>query len=166
MRKLVLVLGTVVAIGLVSSATVFAGTIFKHQESPQASVATVQLNADTIFNLVNKQRTDAGLKPLVRDTALNSTAQFRADDMNNRKYFSHFDPIDGHKMIDDQNPECSGFSENILDDINETGDGNISTVASWLASKSHHDAIFDTRNVYTGVAVSGTKVVQHFCTSK
>ena len=117
------------------------------------------LSADTIFELVNQERIKAGLQPLVRDARLDATAQARADDMVARNYFSHYDPVTGEKMINKQEAGCR-FSENISENWNT--DSNV--VNGWMNSKLHHDAILLTEYNTTGVAVSGNKVVQHFCT--
>lgn len=128
----------------------------------QAPVAVQQLNADTILSLVNNERVKAGLKPLVSDPRLVATAQERADDMAKRNYFSHFDPVDGHKMINDQDFQCKGGSENISKDW--ATDAQV--VSGWMGSKLHHDAILRTDYTLTGLAVNGHVVVQHFCTAK
>ncbi len=45
-----------------------------------------------MLELVNTDRADHDLSPLVLDSNLNSLAQFRSDDMVSRSYFSHWDP--------------------------------------------------------------------------
>lgn len=138
----------------------------RQETTVQAPVASVPLNADTILTLVNKERTAVGLKPLVSDPRLTQTAQARADDMNTRNYFAHFDPMTGKNLVNIglENPGlCSYASENIGNITHPEPDLNTSMVSSWMGSKSHHDAILDARYTITGVAISGTKVVQHFC---
>lgn len=154
------------AILLLVPAVVLSQSQKPHQTTVQAPVI-VPLDADVIFTKINNERVKNGLKPLVRDARLDATAQQRADDMVARNYFSHFDPIDGHKMIDDQDFQCTGGSENISMTVpGETGDYNINTVNSFMNSKSHRDAILDTRYTLTGVAISKDKIVQHFCITK
>lgn len=122
------------------------------------------LNATIIFNLVNKERVKAGLKPLVRDARLDATAQARADDMVARNYFSHNDPMTGENLVNilKTQKQCSGSSENIM---NGWGT-NTEIVSVWMGSKPHHDAMLKADYTLTGVAVSGDKVVQHFCIAK
>jgi uncharacterized protein YkwD len=129
---------------------------------------TIPLNADTIFTLVNAERTKKGLQPLIRDARLDQTAQARADDMVARNYFSHFDPVDGHKMINDQKPGCTGMSENIGMTNGYVNDNDTQLYGSggWMNSKPHREAILRTDYTLTGVAVNGNKVVQHFCIAK
>jgi uncharacterized protein YkwD len=79
-----------------------------------------------------------------------------------RNYFSHFDPVTGEKMINSQDFQCRGGSENISMDWPT----NAKTVYGWMGSKSHREAILRSDYTLTGVAVSGNKVVQHFCVSK
>lgn len=133
----------------------------------QTSPVSITLNADTIFNLVNQERINAGLKPLIRNDGLNATAQARADDMVARNYFGHFDPMTGENLvvIKKTNPQCTEASENIGQSYG-LGNNNQRQLNWWLNSKPHHDAILDSRYTLTGVAISGDKVVQHFCISK
>ena len=165
MKKLLITLGIVATLCLILTVGYFINDrLITKQEQPTTYVAlpevdTKPLNADTIFNLVNAEREKVGLKPLVRDARLDATAQARADDMVARNYFSHNDPVTGEKMINKQEAGCR-FSENISENWNT--DSNV--VSGWMNSKKHHDAILLAEYNTTGVAVSGSKVVQHFCT--
>jgi uncharacterized protein YkwD len=169
MKKLLVILGIVT---IAYSLLVFT-YIYNDLNKPKKTVTnvqaveqppTVKLNADTIFNLVNAERAKNGLQPLIRDARLDATAQARADDMVARNYFSHNDPATGEKMIDKQDAGCH-FSENISDGIySDNGDFNKNVVRGWMQSKPHHDAILLAEYNTTGLAVSGNKVVQHFCT--
>jgi uncharacterized protein YkwD len=162
MRKrfwLLAVLAVLVSAGLVVSAK---------QTSSQPPQQPITLNADTIFNLVNNERTKAGLKPLVRDTRLDATAKVRTDDMVTRHYFSHFDPSTKANLVNVGSTYpglCKNASENIgmtngfIDDNYEQLYG----VGGWINSKPHKEAILDARYDTTGVAISDNKVVQHFC---
>ena len=165
MRKLMVVLGIISAVTILTCGTALVYS--SHLKATEPPTVVTTLNADTIFNLVNNERTKAGLKPLVRDARLDATAQTRADDMVARNYFSHYDPIDGHKLINDKYyidawSICSHGSEN----ISMNWPTNAKTVSGWMGSKLHHDAILKADYTLTGVAVSGNKVVQHFCVAK
>ena len=145
------------------------GFVVNEKLNPQVQPvqAAKPLDAYTIYNLVNAERVKAGLKPLLLDPSLVATAQARADDMVARNYFSHFDPVDGHKLINDKTDlggqkQCLYASEN----ISEKGSTEQEAVGGWMGSKPHHDAILDERYTSTGVAVNGDKVVQHFCQTK
>lgn len=165
MKRIVLYILAIIAV----SALTFTGLVLysSQAEKPvrtaiKAPVEQTPLNADTIFNLVNKERTKNGLQPLIRDATLESMAQERADDMVARNYFSHFDPIDGHKMIDDQFPGCVQ-SENIIL-VDNIGEKNTDAIKWWMNSTAHRDALLRADFTHTGVAVNGDIGVQHFCT--
>jgi len=131
-------------------------------------VKEVPLNADTIFTLVNAERTKAGVKPLIRNAILDQTAQDKATDMDKNNYFSHFRPGATTNYVWD-NPiwaqMCVRNSENIGWNSGHSDD-NVSQLKWWMNSKAHHDAILNPGYTLTGVAVSSDKVVQHFCIAK
>lgn len=168
-----LVWKTIIALSTATLLLCASGIIYAAGMKPvQPATVVIPLNADMIFNLVNNERTKAGLQPLVRDARLDATARARATDMNQRNYFSHYDPIDGHLMISDKTSlsgatYCSASSENISNGIfSDNGNFDRNVVRSWMESKLHHDAILNASYTTTGVAINGTKVVQHFCTIK
>jgi len=160
MKRLGIVLAILSAVTILSCGTVLV-TSAKSADPPRAYLSQ-PITADGVLSIVNAKRVQNGLKPLVRDARLDQTAQERADDMIKRDYRSHFDPIDGHKMINNQDFGCKGGSENISWDWYS----NASVVNGWWGSKSHHDAILRADYTLTGVAVNGNVVVQHFCTTK
>lgn len=162
-RKMVLV-------SILATLTLFVPVaIVSQAQKPVAIVApvSVPLNADVIFAKVNDQRMQNGLKPLVRDARLDASAQLKANDMATGNYFAHINPSTGKNgytyAIDTSGQFCSYVSENLGDITHPEPDLNISMVSSWMGSKPHYDAILDDRYTITGVAISGTKVVQHFC---
>lgn len=132
-----------------------------------AAPASVPLNATTIFTLVNAERTQRGLKPLIRDTRLDASAQTKADDMYINNYFGHVSPSTGVHGYENIDPKlCSYRSENLTETyVGETGNLSEKSVESWIKSTSHREAILNPQYSLTGVAVSGNKVVQHFCTT-
>ena len=139
------------------------------QKTPEKPVYVAQeqkpLNADTIFELVNTERVKARLQPLIRDARLDATAQARADDMVARNYFSHYDPVSGESLVKIKPvvTDCVDASENIVQ-ITSFVDKNTLAIARWINSKPHYDAMLNANYTITGVAVSGTIGVQHFCT--
>lgn len=163
MKRLGIVLSVLTAVTFLICGTALAySATLKPIETP----TIVHLNADVVFAKVNDERAKNGLKPLIRDTRLDQTAQERADDMFTRKYFSHYDPITGSGMIDNQDFQCTGGSENIGLALDMTGDNNKDAVDWWMNSKPHHDAILNPKYTLTGVAVHGGISVQHFCIAK
>jgi uncharacterized YkwD family protein len=51
--------------------------------------------ASEVLNLVNAERSKQGLKPLKMNTTLNKSAQAKAKDMHDKKYFDHNSPTYG-----------------------------------------------------------------------
>lgn len=62
---------------------------------PAPSVSGVGGAAAVQFSLVNQDRAANGAAPLAYSAALARVAQYRAQDMLNRNYFSHYDPSTG-----------------------------------------------------------------------
>jgi uncharacterized protein YkwD len=81
---LVLALGTIVA---------YPGTTLAW-DAGAFSAADEQL----LFTLTNQDRASAGLNALTNDTYLHNKARWRAQDMGDRNYFSHYIPPD-NKMV-------------------------------------------------------------------
>ncbi len=52
-----------------------------------------------LFSLTNQDRASAGLNALVNDTYLHKEAEWRAQDMGDRNYFSHKIPPDGQMVF-------------------------------------------------------------------
>jgi uncharacterized protein YkwD len=130
---------------------------------PYVAPASVPLNADVIFAKVNEQRVQNGLKPLVRDARLDASAKAKADDMRTFTYNKHINPTtgkNGYTYVFDYAPGlCAYASENLSWDYQAEN----AVVDGWMGSKPHHDAILDPSYTISGLAVSGNKVVQHFC---
>ena len=161
--------GVLLAITITTLLICGGGVVYANSLKPTEPPVVVQpLNATIVFNLVNKERTKAGLKPLVRDTRLDATAQAKADEMVRLNYFGHFNPTTGKNTAWD-NPIfdqiCKSASENI-GMTNGYANDNVEQLDWWLHSKPHHDAMLNPDYTLTGVAVNGNKVVQHFCVAK
>jgi uncharacterized protein YkwD len=62
---------------------------------PPPPVSGVGGAAGTQFSLVNQDRAANGVAPLAYSASLARVAQYRAQDMLNRNYFSHYDPSTG-----------------------------------------------------------------------
>jgi len=60
-----------------------------------APVSGVSGAAGVQFSLVNQDRAASGVAPLAYSASLARVAQYRAQDMLNRNYFSHYDPATG-----------------------------------------------------------------------
>jgi len=65
------------------------------RRAPLPPAAAVGGAAGIEFNLVNQDRAVNGVAPLSYSAPLGRVAQYRAQDMLNRNYFSHYDPSTG-----------------------------------------------------------------------
>lgn len=123
-------------------------------------------DAKEILDLVNREREEQGVQPLVVDQRLDVSAQYKASDMEARDYFSHVDPDTGVKNgLDKADELVNGACSYIGENIQRNGVGNTSqaTFDSWKSSRSHYEAMINPDYVYTGIGISGVYVVQHFC---
>jgi uncharacterized protein YkwD len=80
-----------------ASAPVAAQPAPVHPAPPPAAppVSGVGGAAGVQFSLVNQDRAANGVAPLAYSASLARVAQYRAQDMLNRNYFSHYDPSTG-----------------------------------------------------------------------
>jgi uncharacterized protein YkwD len=134
---------------------------------PAVVVKAVPPSRPELLKLVNIERTKHGVKPLREDPLLDSTAQYKSDEMMKLNYFGHYNPDTGKrngidKMLVVMKNKCSFVSENLLWDQNLTSK---LAVDGWITSKSHHDAMIDPRYDTTGFGISGGYVTEHFCDS-
>lgn len=160
MKKAVLIVGAIVALGLLFGFVVndkFSQT--SAQNAQQAEI--VKLDTNSILSMVNDQRSLVGTQPLTIDERLTATAQLRADDMVARNYYSHFDPVDGHAMIMDLDVEGCVIGENLV-----IADNEVSAIVQWMQSESHRNAMLDKSTILTGIAINEKIIVQHFCVVK
>jgi len=166
MKKRTLLAAVIVASTLFTVSAVIYAQAQKPAQTSTTTVQSVPLNATTIFTLVNAERTKAGLKPLVRDTRLDSTALTKVNDMVDNNYFGHVSPaskLHGYELI--PTSLCTVRSENIGYSSGPK-DNNRAQIEWWMSSKAHHDAILNADYTTSGVAVNEGKVVQHFCVSR
>ncbi len=80
-----------------AAATVAAQPAPAHPAPPPPAppVSGVGGAAGVQFSLINQDRAANGVAPLAYSAALARVAQYRAQDMLNRNYFSHYDPSTG-----------------------------------------------------------------------
>lgn len=123
-------------------------------------------NADEILRLVNIERAKVGVPPLKLMAAATQSAQFKADDMVQRNYFSHTAPDsdrnNGLDYLDSLENTCSNISENIF--WGRSVNTSKSAIDGWISSDKHYEAMINPSYEYTGVGIAENKVVQHFCT--
>ena len=103
-----------------------------------------------VFDLVNKQRTDNGLKALKVDSNLQKVAKEKANDMVKNNYFAHNSPTYGSPfdMMKKFGISYKSAGENLAG--NSTGKR---AVDAWINSEGHRANILNSSFNYTGVAV-------------
>lgn len=120
-------------------------------------------NADEVFNLTNKERIAAGLRPLQKllitadlpngemltTDQLHDIATLKARDMRDNNYFSHTSPTYGSpgQMLNDFGVDWSAYGENIAA-------GQLTPEAvmnSWLNSPGHRANILNPNFTHLGV---------------
>jgi len=109
-----------------------------------------------IINLVNQQRTNAGLKPLSEYSALTSVAMLKAEDLAINNYFDHISPTYGSpgNMIKNKGINYSSAGENIA-----KGQTSAQQVMNdWMNSPGHRANILN--NKYTQIGVGIARNVQ------
>lgn len=116
------------------------------------TTTTNDLTADEqeVFNLINKQRTAAGLSALKIDEELQNVARVKAKDMVDNNYFSHNSPTYGtpFNMIKNFGITYKAAGENIAGNSSNQG-----AVNAWMNSEGHKANILSNNYNYTGVGV-------------
>lgn len=163
MKKLLI--GVAIIVGIFS----FYTTAYFYNSTKSESHQAIQLDAGTIHNLVNEERTKAGLETLEWDITLESTASHKTNDMIKYDYFSH--DRNGVLILSDVKkikPECKEAGENLA----ETNQDAQTVVDGWLNSPTHRENMlhegYDTTGIYVDTTYDEehgeiTIITQHFC---
>ena len=103
-----------------------------------------------VFDLINAERSKAGLTALKIDEELQNVARVKAKDMVDNNYFSHNSPIYGtpFNMIKNFGITYKAAGENIAGNSSNQG-----AVNAWMNSSGHKANILSNNYNYTGVAV-------------
>ena len=103
-----------------------------------------------VFNLINLQRTNAGLSALVINDELQNVARIKARDMVQNNYFSHTSPTYGtpFEMIKSFGISYKTAGENIAGNSSNSG-----AVSAWMNSEGHKANILNTSYNQTGIGV-------------
>lgn len=138
-----------------------------HVVSAQPSAQTIALTRSNLLQLVNEQRAKKGDNPLRLSTQLDESSQYKADDLVNRNYYSHTDPVTGKlngidKAFALTGDLCSYIAENI-DDTGSMNENANFAVTAWVNSPDHYSAMIDPKAVWTGFGINGHIVVEQFC---
>lgn len=132
--------------------------------------------ADKIFELVNKERAQRGIAPLVRVPEIDNDARLKVEDMIKNDYYAHKNPKTGQFLMDNtySDKHCKEYGENLnAGDYWTTLDKDMSKVKvdHWMESTAgHREAILNPKYKYSGIALEWWDkerhhfyVVQHFC---
>ena len=111
---------------------------------------SMSANEKLVFDLINKERTKAGLPKLLADASLFKVARLKAQDMVKNSYFSHSSPTYGSpfKMMKTYGISYKVAGENIA--------GNPSlqdAVTAWMNSATHKQNILSNSYNYIGIGV-------------
>lgn len=103
-----------------------------------------------VFNLINKQRTNNGLKALTIDSEVQRVARIKAQDMVDNNYFSHTSPTYGSPfdMLKSFKISYKTAGENIAGNSS-----NSAAVNAWMNSSGHKANILNSGFNYTGIGV-------------
>ena len=103
-----------------------------------------------VFDLINKQRTNNGLKALNIDSEVQKVARIKAQDMVNNNYFSHTSPTYGSPfdMLKKFSVSYKTAGENIAGNSS-----NSAAVTAWMNSSGHKVNILNSSFNYTGIGV-------------
>lgn len=141
---------------------------------PEVTTIPERPTADKIFELVNKERTQRGIAPLVRVPEIDNNTRLKVEDMIKNDYYAHINPKTGQSLMDRtyRDNYCNAYSENInAGDYWTTLDKDMSEVEvkSWMESTDgHREAILNPRFKYAGIYLgwwneNNFRVALHFC---
>ncbi|MGI6697418.1 MAG: CAP domain-containing protein [Clostridia bacterium] len=129
-------------------------------EQPQQPGA-YQLTADEqkLINLINSERTKAGLKPLAIDYNLCKVARIKSEDMRANNYFSHSSPTYGSpfQMMKDFGITYRSAAENIARTYSVD-----SAHTGFMNSEGHRKNILTPGFTHVGVGISGNYYTEMF----
>jgi len=118
------------------------------------TTTTMSTDEKEVFNLINKQRTNNGLKALTMDTGAQKVARIKAQDMVDNNYFAHNSPTYGSPfdMLKSFKVSYKTAGENIAGNSTNSG-----AVNSWMNSSGHKANILNSSFNYTGIGVVSSK---------
>lgn len=126
------------------------------QSVSDESIESVDEMAQEMFKLVNQARTEAGEEPLRWDSFLARVARIRAEDMVNRRYFSHNTEVNGElkPLVDIEARKLDPqFTRTLGENIGEqTAGGAKEAHVAVMHSPGHRKNLLDSRWKYIGIA--------------
>ena len=142
---------------------------------PEVTTIPERPTADKIFELVNKERTQRGIAPLVRVPEIDNDARLKVEDMIKNDYYGHRNPKTGQFLMDNtySDNHCKEYGENINQDEYWTTRPEDHPaedhVKEWMESTDgHREAILNPRFKYAGLALGWRTenlfvTALHFC---
>ena len=142
---------------------------------PEVTTIPERPTADKIFELVNKERTQRGIAPLVRVPEIDNDTRLKVEDMIKNNYYAHRNPKTGRMLIDRTYSDkyCKEYGENINQDEYWTTRPEDHPaedhVKEWMESTDgHREAILNPRFKYAGLALGWRTenlfvTALHFC---
>lgn len=163
---------------LITSSVLFLGVAIYmgvyHSQSPATvssvvSEGPVVATSARVLELVNQERSKAGVPQLVEDVDVANVAQMKATDMFTRSYSTHNLPssnkILSEEMVEAHKGKCAATSENLFAGTGVARSAE-NVVKGWMESPPHKEAMLNPTYRLTGIGVSGSSeltIVQHFC---
>lgn len=129
---------------------------------PSESAGTTEQSnfASEVVNLVNQERSKAGLKPLTVHAKLTTVALDKAKDMSNNNYFSHTSPTHGSPF---DMMKAYGISYGYAGENIAKGQRTPQEVMnSWMNSQGHRENILSPNFTMIGVGYYNGYWVQEF----
>jgi uncharacterized protein YkwD len=128
---------------------------------------TISISATDIFNLVNQQRVNAGLKPLIMNAELNQSAVAKCNDEATNGYYAHVSPTGVTWQSFFQSAGYPVSTSYIGENLAESnGESDSQIVAAWMASPGHRANILNVNYTQGAVATCSSSpfvlIVQHF----
>lgn len=119
-------------------------------EVPQENANGLTADEQEVFDLINSQRTAAGLSALQINEEVQNVARIKAQDMVNNNYFSHTSPTYGSPfdMLKSYGISYKAAGENIAGNSSNSG-----AVTAWMNSEGHKANILSNNYNYTGIGV-------------
>lgn len=129
-------------------------------KTPVTSAPSQSTFASQVVNLVNQERSKAGLRPLTSNSSLTAMALDKAKDMYNNGYFDHTSPTYGSPfdMMSKYGIRFSYAGENIAKG-QQTPEA---VMKAWMNSTGHRQNILSPNFTQIGVAFYNGEWVQEF----
>lgn len=122
------------------------------ESAPCVTSEDTERMADQVLQLVNLERAEADLPPVIRNAALGKIADDYACRMIAENFFGHWDPITGHGPGD--RAVVGKYSFYAIGENLAAGQQTAAEVMKvWMDSPSHRDIILDEKWSEVGISV-------------